>query len=222
MTIGNLSEGYTTLREISSLRKLRPGDAAESQQFYFRVKEAHDWIQEKEPILKVWDFANDEDSVQIYLKKVNDLISDLDTFEQKLNELRITSQCMTERGHFDSNNIQESMHQLSNYFEGFRSEMAAQKQRLLDQKAVIEFIHEADEVNEWINTQMAVAASEDYGKDVSHVEMLIKTDQEKEAEISTDKLGQDFETIQSLLERQQGFQRDLAAIQQQVIGKLPT
>ena len=82
---------------------------------------------------------------------------------------------MTERGHFDSSNIQERMHELSNYFERFRSEMAAQKQRLLDQKAVIEFIHEADEVNEWINTQMAVAASEDYGKDVSHVEMLIKT-----------------------------------------------
>ena len=175
MTIGNLSEGYTTLRDISSLRKLRLGDAVESQQFYFRVKEAHDWIQEKEPILKVRDIANDEDSVQIYLKKVNDLISDLDTFEQKLNELRIASESMTERGHFDSNNIQERMHELSNYFERFRSEMAAQKQRLLDQKAVIEFIHEADEVNEWINTQMAVAASEDYGKDVSHVEMLIKT-----------------------------------------------
>ena len=51
MTIGNLSEGYTTLRDISSLRKLRLGDAVESQQFYFRVKEARDWIQEKEPIL---------------------------------------------------------------------------------------------------------------------------------------------------------------------------
>merc|ERR1719458_757318 len=298
MTIGNLSEGYTTLRDISSLRKLRLGDAVESQQFYFRVKEARDWIQEKEPILKVRDIANDEDSVQIYLKKVNDLISDLDTFEQKLNELRIASESMTERGHFDSNNIQERMHELSNYFERFRSEMAAQKQRLLDQKAVIEFIHEADEVNEWINTQMAVAASEDYGKDVSHVEMLIKTfdsflqtihsseerisrvqeisqrllrednshketilrktgdicqlwedlkelasarhealsgakqvhvfdknaDEtiswigEKEAEMSTDETGQDLETIQSLIERQQGLTRDLAAIQEQVVA----
>merc|ERR1719436_2356134 len=188
------------------------------------------------------------------------------------------------------------MHELSNYFERFRSEMAAQKQRLLDQKDVIEFLHEAEEVNEWINTQMAVAASEDYGKDVSHVEMLIKTfdsflqtihsseerisrvqeisqrllrednshketilrktsdisqlwedlkepasarhealsgakqvhvfdknaDEtiswisEKEAEISADEVGQDLETIQSLIERQEGFQRDLAAIQQQV------
>ena len=34
------------------------------QQFYFCVKEARDWIQKKEPILKVRDIANDEDSVQ--------------------------------------------------------------------------------------------------------------------------------------------------------------
>ena len=39
---------------------------------------------------------------------------------------------------------------------------------------------------------------------------------EKEADISVDELGQDLETIQSLMERQEGFQRDLAAIQQQV------
>merc|ERR1719427_874229 len=188
------------------------------------------------------------------------------------------------------------MHELGSTFNHFRKEIDEQKQRLLDQKAVIEFIHEADEVVEWINTQMAVAASEDYGKDVSHVEMLIKTfdsfmqtitsseeriarvselsaklikdknshkdiivkkgneinqlwedlkelatarhealsgakqvhvfdknaDEtiswigEKEAEISADEVGQDLETIQSLIERQEGFQRDLAAIQQQV------
>merc|ERR1711892_1605075 len=39
---------------------------------------------------------------------------------------------------------------------------------------------------------------------------------EKEAEISADELGQDLETIQALIQRQEGFQRDLAAIQQQV------
>ena len=47
--------------------------------------------------------------------------------------------------------------------------------RYIDQKALIEFIHEAEEVAEWIHSQMAVAASEDYGMDVSHVERLIKT-----------------------------------------------
>ena len=41
---------------------------------------------------------------------------------------------------------------------------------------------------------------------------------EKEAEMSTDETGQDLETIQSLIERQQGLTRDLAAIQEQVLA----
>merc|ERR1719422_2284142 len=295
-TITNLKEGYTRLVDLSSLRKLRLSDAVESQQFYSKLSEAFEWVKEKEPIIRVTDIKNDEDSVQIYLKKVNDIMTEADNYEQKVNEMRISSERMIERGHFDSSNLQQRMHELSRHFEQFRSEIGAQKQRLLDQKDAIEVFHEAEEVCDWINTQMAVAASEDYGKDVSHVERLIKTfdsfmqtitsseeriarvselsaklindknthkdiivrktkeinqlwddlkelatarhealsgakqvhvfdknaDEtiswigEKEAEISTDELGQDLETIQSLLERQQGFQRDLAAIQQQV------
>merc|ERR1719422_2799823 len=295
-TITNLKEGYTRLVDLSSLRKLRLSDAVESQQFYSKLSEAFEWVKEKEPIIRVTDIKNDEDSVQIYLKKVNDIMTEADNYEQKVNEMRISSERMIERGHFDSSNLQQRMHELSRHFEQFRSEIGAQKQRLLDQKDAIEVFHEAEEVCDWINTQMAVAASEDYGKDVSHVERLIKTfdsfmqtitsseeriarvselsaklindknthkdiivrktkeinqlwddlkelatarhealsgakqvhvfdknaDEtiswigEKEAEISADEVGQDLVTIQSLIERQEGFQRDLAAIQQQV------
>ena len=75
-TIRHLNESYNRLKDLSSLRNLRLNDAVKSQQFYFRLNEAFDWIQEKKPILKVRDIKNDEDSVQIYLKKVNDVISD--------------------------------------------------------------------------------------------------------------------------------------------------
>ena len=82
-TIRHLNESYNRLKDLPSLRKLRLNDAVESQQFYFRLNEAFDWIQEKKPILKVRDIKNDEDSVQIYLKKVNDVISDTQNYEQK-------------------------------------------------------------------------------------------------------------------------------------------
>merc|ERR1719445_207309 len=295
-TIRNLQEGYTRLADLSSLRKLRLNDAVESQQFYSKVSEAFEWIKEKEPILRVTDIKNDEDSVQIYLKKVNVIMAEADSYDQKISELRISSERMIERGHFDSTNIQQKTVDLARYFDNFKLEVQAQKQRLLDQKDVIEFLHESEEVVDWVNTQMAVAASEDYGKDVSHVERLIKTfdtfmytiliseervnkvlergsslissdnshkaiisekteeisqlwedlkeltsarhealsgakqvhvfdknaDEtiswigEKEAEMSADETGHDLETIQSLLERHQGLQRDLAAIQEQV------
>ena len=298
-TIRNLQEGYTRLADLSSLRKLRLNDAVESQQFYSKVSEAFEWIKEKEPILRVTDIKNDEDSVQIYLKKVNVIMAEADqSYDQKISELRISSERMIERGHFDTTNIQKKTVELARYFDNFKLEVKVQKQRLLDQKDVIEFLHEAEEVIDWVNTQMAVAASEDYGKDVSHVERLIKTfdsfmqtilssgervskvmergtalivadnshkmiisekteeitqlwedlkeltsarhealsgakqvhvfdknaDEtiswigEKEAEMSTDETGQDLETIQSLIERQQGLTRDLAAIQEQVVA----
>ena len=295
-TITNLKEGYTRLVDLSSIRKLRLNDAVESQQFYSKLSEAFEWVKEKEPIIRVTDIKNDEDSVQIYLKKVNDILSEANNYEQNVNEMRISSERMIERGHFDSTNLQQRMHELSRHFEQFRTEIAAQKQRLLDQKDAIEVLHEAEEVCDWINAQMAVAASEDYGKDVSHVERLIKTfdtfmhtiliseervnkvlergntlissdnshksiisekteeisqlwedlkeltsarhealsgakqvhvfdknaDEtiswigEKEAEMSADETGHDLETIQSLLERHQGLQRDLDAIKEQV------
>lgn len=46
--------------------------------------------------------------------------------------------------------------------------------RLVESKKYFRFIREADEVAEWVNDQTALAASEDYGSDVEHVELLIK------------------------------------------------
>ena len=40
-----------------------------SQQFYFKLSETAEWIKEKQPLLRVTDIKNYEDSVQIYLKK---------------------------------------------------------------------------------------------------------------------------------------------------------
>jgi len=268
----------------------------ESQQFFNRLHEVVDWIKEKEPILKIKDVKNDEDSVLIYLKKINDILAEMEAYETKIEQIKVMSARMIERSHFDSANIQTRSEDLSELHVNFKAVLLDQKRSLVDQKAVIEFFHEVEDATEWIDTQMLVAASEDYGKDVSHVEMLIKSfdtfmmtvdeyqervkrvnamgqgllDEEnthseavqtrlgeinqlwddlrelsnarhealngakqvhvfdknadetitwigeKEAEISTEELGQDLETIQSLIERQQGFNRDVEAIKDQV------
>ena len=105
----------------------------------------------------------------------NDLTVEEEICDQKVNKTRIASKRMAERCHFDSGKLQERMAEMSGEFERFWQELAGQNRRMFDQKAFIEFIHEADEVAECIHSQMAVAASEDYGKDVSLVKRLIKT-----------------------------------------------
>jgi len=44
----------------------------------------------------------------------------------------------------------------------------------MESRELFKFLREADEVAEWIQDQTALAASEDYGSDVEHVEQLIK------------------------------------------------
>lgn len=46
--------------------------------------------------------------------------------------------------------------------------------RLEESRKLFVFLRESDEVGEWLNEQMVMAASEDYGRDVEHVEILIQ------------------------------------------------
>jgi len=55
----------------------------------------------------------------------------------------------------------------------------ARESRLAESRKLFRFLREADEVAEWIGDQTTVAASEDYGRDVEHVELLIQVHSEK-------------------------------------------
>jgi spectrin beta len=46
--------------------------------------------------------------------------------------------------------------------------------RLQESRKFYRFLHESDEVAEWISDQTTIADSEDYGKDVEHVELIIQ------------------------------------------------
>lgn len=46
--------------------------------------------------------------------------------------------------------------------------------RLQESKRFFNFMRDADEVAAWIHDQMVIASSEDYGKDVEHVEVSLQ------------------------------------------------
>jgi spectrin beta len=60
-------------------------------------------------------------------------------------------------------------------FSELQSLTAKRSSRLAESLKLDQFLREADEVAEWMGDQTAVAASEDYGRDVEHVELLIQT-----------------------------------------------
>jgi spectrin beta len=65
--------------------------------------------------------------------------------------------------------------EIEEQFSELQSLAAKRSSRLAESLKLYRFMREADEVAEWMGDQTAVAASEDYGRDVEHVELLIQT-----------------------------------------------
>ncbi|CAL1674075.1 unnamed protein product [Lasius platythorax] len=172
--IKKLQEELSHLRDLASVRKLRLLDAVESQTFYAEATEAEQWIREKHPQLTSADYGKDEDSVQSLLKKLEGIERDLSGFESTIDNLKKLSHGLVERHHFDSKNIAQKQTDIEFKFKELQKLKEYRLQRLSESEKFYKFIRQADEVIEWIGDQTTVAASEDYGRDVEHVELLIQ------------------------------------------------
>ncbi|XP_026666604.1 spectrin beta chain, non-erythrocytic 5 isoform X2 [Ceratina calcarata] len=169
-----LQNKLSHLRDLASVRKLRLLDAVESQMFYAEAAEAEQWIKEKHPQLTATDYGKDEDSVQSLLKKLEEIERDLGGFENTVSNLRKLSHGLVERHHFDSKNISQKQSDIEYKFKELQRLKDNRFQRLRESEKFFKFVRQADEVIEWIGDQTTVAASEDYGRDVEHVELLIQ------------------------------------------------
>ncbi|XP_052120778.1 spectrin beta chain, non-erythrocytic 1 isoform X4 [Frankliniella occidentalis] len=170
-----LQEKLGTLKDISSVRRLRLLDAVESQMFYAEAAEAETWMKEKRPMLTSSDVGKDEDSVLSLLKKLESCERDLSAFQHTIGRLAKLSSGLVDRGHFDSENIKQKQVDLENHFAQLQVLHKKREERLIESRKLFRFLREAEEVAEWIGDQTTVAASEDYGRDVEHVELLIQT-----------------------------------------------
>ncbi|KAK6641322.1 hypothetical protein RUM44_013031 [Polyplax serrata] len=172
--IRDLLKNFETIKDLASVRKLRLLDAVESQMFYTEASDAATWLKEKKPQVTSSYLGKDEDSVAALTKKLSGIQRDLTAFENTVERLKKLSSGLIERGHFDSSNIKLKQAELESSYGELLEASKIREERLAESKKFFKFLREADEVAEWINDQTALAASEDYGSDVEHVEFLIK------------------------------------------------
>ncbi|XP_034253991.1 spectrin beta chain, non-erythrocytic 1 isoform X5 [Thrips palmi] len=170
-----LQEKLGTLKDLSSVRRLRLLDAVESQMFYAEAAEAETWMKEKHPMLASSDVGKDEDSVISLLKKLESCERDLSAFQHTIGRLAKLSSGLVDRGHFDSSNIKQKQVDLESQFAQLQKLRKSREERLIESRKLFRFLRETEEVAEWIGDQTTIAASEDYGRDVEHVELLIQT-----------------------------------------------
>lgn len=160
------------LRDASSLRKLRLNDALLSQQFFIQCHEINSWITEKD-LMVSQKIHIDNDFIQSLLKRIEALEVELATHAEQVQELKVDADSFVKRGHFESAEIAQQMEAITSAFDSLLSKVKSQKEVLLVKQRVYQFLRDCEEMEDWINGQLSVAASEDYGKDLDDVERLI-------------------------------------------------
>ena len=98
---------------------------------------------------------------------------DIENFNNNIGELAALSQGLMSRGHFDSRNIQQQQSTTEAKYRELQDLAAARRNRLVEMKRLYEYYREADEVTTWIRERELIAASEDYGTDLEHVQVCI-------------------------------------------------
>ncbi|XP_024085304.1 spectrin alpha chain, non-erythrocytic 1 isoform X3 [Cimex lectularius] len=170
----DLCEQVAKIKNLSKERKGRLLDAVESQMFYVEASEAEAWLKEKKPLLTSSDRGKDEDSVQSLLKKLEGIGREIMSFHQTVGRLANLSHGLLDRNHFDSVNIENKQIEIENKLKEIEALYKEREWLLVESRKYFRFLREAEEVAEWISDQTAIAASEDYGRDVEHVELLIQ------------------------------------------------
>ena len=67
-----------------------------------------------------------------------------------------------------------SQSEMETRFGDLSEKSSHRRQRLLDSNQLFNFFREADEVESWIAEKESIASSDDYGRDLEHVETLLK------------------------------------------------
>ncbi|CAL1542371.1 unnamed protein product [Lymnaea stagnalis] len=170
--LDNLHKNLSDLKKKTSDRKNRLRDALEAQKFYTEVSELEQWMNEKLPQLTSSDIGKDQDSVLLLTKKLDALERDIDNFANSIGELSALSRTLTDRQHYDSENIKKTQADIELQYSRLQDLTTQRRKKLLDNKKLFEFYHEADVVESWLAERMVIASSEDYGQDLEHVEVL--------------------------------------------------
>lgn len=169
-----LQELLAHIRDMASVRRLRLQDALESQTFYTEASEAVTWLKDKRPLIASKDYGKDEDSVQTLQRRLEGLACEMAAFQSTVARLSKIAANLIERQHFDAANIQAKQSEIELQFSELQRLMTQRENRLSEALKYFAFIRECDEVQEWMGEQTTIAASEDYGTDVEHIELLIQ------------------------------------------------
>ncbi|XP_030854700.1 spectrin beta chain, non-erythrocytic 5 [Strongylocentrotus purpuratus] len=168
----NLNSRWSQLKEAASERKRKLSSALDIQKFLSDLMEAESWMNDKRPLVTSTDCGKNEDSVVSLLKKLDGLELDLEGYSGTLQALATTASNLSDPSNPLMKDVQERQNEIETQYQDVLDLLEARKHVLMGHLKQFEFLREMDEMVDWIQEKEVLALSEDYGKDLEHVEIL--------------------------------------------------
>uniref|UniRef100_A0A8C2BUU6 Spectrin alpha, non-erythrocytic 1 n=1 Tax=Cyprinus carpio TaxID=7962 RepID=A0A8C2BUU6_CYPCA len=189
-TIRELHRLWDLLLQKTKEKGVRLLQAQKLVQYLRECEDALDWISDKEAIATSEELGQDLEHVEVLQKKSEEFQTDLAAHEERVNEVNQAAGKLTQENHPEAELILKKQEEVNAAWQRLMG-LAQQRQgKLFGAADVQRFNRDVDETISWIKEKEQLMASDDFGRDLA--------------------------SVQALLRKHEGLERDLAALEDKV------
>ncbi|VDM44604.1 unnamed protein product [Toxocara canis] len=192
--------------------------ALKEEQYLFDAAEVESWMNEKRPALSSEDYGQDEDAAQKLLAKHKALQADMGTYRQWLGKLAVKCAELKNSVRSGGERFESRQAELEKEFDALWKIAEERRRQLENAVYLYQYMRESQELEVWINEQLQIAMSEDYGQDYEHLKELQSRFEDFKQSVKTgsERFVHCEAAANSLLKRSPPFARDILKKQEKL------
>ncbi|KRX16492.1 Spectrin beta chain, non-erythrocytic 5, partial [Trichinella nelsoni] len=199
-----LSEEWKSLKKDISERREKLELAHLVHEFYANASDFESWMNEKRCFLNSDDIGTDENSAGVLLMRHKAIQDELKLYRSLFDTVKTQCERLKDKGYTDMKGEQERLEDQYRQLE----QLAERRIFILTEAiSMYQYLRDSEELERWINEQMAIATSEEVGKDHEHlVDVLSKFDDFRQrVKHASERFIMCDNAARSILERQPPF-----------------
>ncbi|XP_024120554.1 spectrin alpha chain, non-erythrocytic 1 isoform X3 [Oryzias melastigma] len=188
--LDELQRLWDLLLQKTKEKGLRLLQAQKLVQYLRECEDALDWISDKEAITTSEELGQDLEHVELLQKRFEEFQTDLAAHEERVNEVNQLAAKLIQEEHPEAELIVRKQEEVNSAWQRLKGLALQRQAKLFGSAEVQRFNRDVDETISWIKEKEQLMASDDFGRDLA--------------------------SVQALLRKHEGLERDLTALNQKV------
>jgi len=186
------------VKDAAAARRTKLIDSRNYQQFLRNVYEVQGWTREKMQVATDESYR-DPSNLQGKLLKHQAFEAELGANKRRVDAVAVEGEDLIEAGHYASKDIQEQLSALDTTWQGLEAASHEKRERLQEAYQALLFNRQCDDTETWMDEVETQLSSEDHGKDITSITILLKKHQLLEEDIG--KHQEKVEELQSAAQK---------------------